>query len=51
MKDQTLADIDEKLVDAGIFLSEFTGRKLECITKFSECQDIVQWIRETTRGE
>ena len=51
MKDQTLADIDEKLVHAGRFLSEFTGCKLECITKFNECQDIVQWIRETTRGE
>ena len=51
MKDQTLADIDEKLVGAGRFLSEFAGRKLECITKFSECQDIVQWIRNTTKGE
>ena len=51
MKDQTLSDIDESLMSAGRFLSEFTGPKLECIKKFSECLDIIKWIRETTRGE
>ena len=51
MKDKTLANIDESLVGAGRFLSEFTDKKLECITKFNDCQDIVQWIRKTTKGE
>ena len=50
MKDQTLADIDD-MVGAGSFLSEFTGPKLECITKLSMCQDIVHWIKKTTEGD
>ena len=51
MKDQTLADINEELIGAGEFLSGFTGDKLECIEKFSKCQNIVQWIRDTTKGK
>lgn len=50
MKDQTLTGIDEQLLSDGKFLNEFTGHNLECITKFCECQDIVQWIRQTTAG-
>ena len=50
MKDQTLADINEQLVEAGQFLSEFTGERLECIQRFCQCQRIVEWIRSTTKG-
>ena len=50
MKDQTLADINDDLVEAGMFLSEFTGDKLECINRFCECKEIVDWIRNTTDG-
>ena len=50
MKDQTLANITEELVGTGKFLSEFTGDKLECVRKFSECQKIVEWIKKTTKG-
>ena len=50
MKDQTLANITEELVGTGKFLSEFTGDKLECVRKFSECQKIVEWIKATTKG-
>lgn len=47
---QTLGDINEELVSAGKFLSEFSGPKVECIKTFCDCQDIVQWIKETTSG-
>ena len=50
MKDQTLADVNNELVQAGEFLKEFTGEKLECINRFCECQEIVEWIRHTTKG-
>lgn len=49
---QTLGDIDEELVSAGEFLSRFSRPKVvECIKKFIDCQDIVQWIKETTAGK
>lgn len=49
---QTLGDIDEELVSAGEFLSRFSRPKvIECIRKFIDCQDIVQWIKETTAGK
>ena len=50
MKDQTLADINEQLVEASLFLSEFTRERLECIQRFCQCQKIVEWIRNTTKG-
>ena len=50
MKDQTLANISDQLVEAGEFLSEFTGERLECIRRFCECQNIVEWIRNTTKS-
>ena len=50
MKDQTLDAINRELVEAGQFLDEFTGEKLECIEQFCECQKIVQWIHDTTKG-
>ena len=50
MKDQTLADISDQLVEAGEFLSEFTGERVECLRRFCESQKIVEWIRNTTKG-
>ena len=50
MKDQTLAYVNETLVEAGQFLHEFTGDNLKCIQTFCECQKIVQWIQNTTKS-
>ena len=50
MKDQTLAYVNDELVQAGNFLRAFTGEKLECINRFCECKEIVEWIRKTTTG-
>ena len=50
MKDQTLAEINTGLVNAGEFLSHFTGENLECLREFCKSKDIVNWIRETTKG-
>ena len=51
MKNQTLDDINAECVEAGKFLSDFTGESMDCIKIFNECQMIVQWIRDTTEGE
>ena len=50
MKDQTLADINAELVKAGEFLSNYTGENLRCLETFCNSQNIVNWIRETTKG-
>ena len=50
MKYQTLADITDELVQAGRFLNTFTGERLQCIQCFCECQTIVKWIRNRTKG-
>jgi hypothetical protein len=49
MTDQKLSDINDDLIAAGKFLSEFTGDKLTCIGVFCKCQELVQWIRDTTK--
>lgn len=51
MTNQTLNDINAELVETGKFLSDFTGENMECIKVFTECQKIVQWIQDTTKGE
>ena len=50
MEDQTLADINTGLVKAGEFLSRFTEDNLKCLRKFCKSKNIVNWIRETTKG-
>ena len=51
MHDKTLKDMSDELVQAGDFLGEFTEERLHCLQCFCECQDIVEWIRKTTKGE
>ena len=48
---QTLVEIHDDQIDIGEFLNTFAGIKLMCIKKFIECQNIVQWIKETTTSE
>ena len=54
MKDQTLQVIDESLVGVGQFLQSFMigqhREKLRCLETFIMCQDVVQWLREVTKG-
>ena len=54
MKDQTLHVVDESLVGVGQFFKSFmTGQhreKLCCLETFITCQDVVQWLREVTKG-
>ena len=50
MKDQTLADISNKMIQAGQSLMHLKRDRLECIHQFCGCQSIVEWIRSTTKG-
>lgn len=52
MRDQTLQDVDETLIEAGKFLKDITCdyKKLECLRKFTQCPEVVAWINEVTEG-
>jgi hypothetical protein len=54
MDKRTLSDIDEELIEVGSFLENFTKdrskRKLECLKSFAACLDIVEWIRNESKG-
>jgi hypothetical protein len=45
----SLCDIHEDMVESGKFLSNFSEEQLDCIQKFSDCQEIVRWIQDTTK--
>ncbi len=53
MKDVTLASIDSKLVEAGHFLNDILDKKSrkECLEAFVECQDIIEWLRKSTKSK
>ena len=53
MRDQTLDDVDQSLVETGKFLQEFVSdsKKLECLQIFSKCLSMVNWIRKETKGK
>ena len=52
MKDQTLQDVDDSLIEAGRFLEDVARepRKVHCLERFAQCQDIVKWLKEVTKG-
>lgn len=52
MKDQTLGDVDDSLIDAGKFLEDVARepRKVHCLMRFAQCQDIVKWLQDVTKG-
>ena len=53
MRDQTLGDVDQSLVETGKFLQEFVSdsEKLECLQIFAKCLSMVNWIRKETKGK
>ena len=53
MKDQTLKDVSDKLVQVGEFLEELVKHpvRVECLRQFVECKHIVEWLREETNGQ
>ena len=52
MEDQTLQDVDDSLIEAGRFLEDVARepRKVRCLERFAQCQDIVKWLKEVTKG-
>ena len=51
-KDQPLEVIDQQAFKAGTFfwLYESDEKKSKCLEAFADCQKIVEWIREQTKG-
>ena len=52
MKDKPLEAIDASLIEAGDFLREVEGdrRKLHCLEIFADSLEVVEWIRNETKG-
>lgn len=50
IKEKTLGDINEEILESGNILTGISQDELKCIQKFNECQEIVWWIRDTTKG-
>jgi hypothetical protein len=50
---QTLAGVDEKLMQAGVFLEDIAKnpQKVDCLDTFARCKDIVKWLQKETKGE
>ena len=49
---KTLKDVDENLVQTGKSVMDLASddKRMECLKTFSECQDVVTWIRQITKG-
>ena len=52
MKDQTLKEVDDSLIDAGRFMEDVTKEpsKVQCLERFARCKDIVKWLKDVTKG-
>ena len=51
MKGQSLAEIDNTLISTGKFLQEFASEeKLSCLRTYSKCLDVVNWLKQNTKG-
>ena len=52
MKDQTLASVDENLIKTGKFLEDISSnrKKLDCLACFAQCQEVIIWLRDVTKG-
>ena len=52
-ENQTLSDVDDRLINTGKFLEDVANdpRKVNCLEMFAQCQDIVKWLKEETKGD
>ena len=52
MKDKPLGSVDQSLVDAGKFLGKVKEdrRRLDCLQVFADSKEVVDWIRNETKG-
>ena len=52
MKDQTLKDVDDTLIEAGKFMEDVAREpsKVQCLERFAKCKEIVEWLKRVTKG-
>ncbi len=52
-EDQTLATIDTGAVETGQFLKDIISNppKYKCLQTFSDCQEIIEWLKEFTQSK
>ena len=52
MKDKSLDVIDQSLINAGEFLGMVEGdkRRFDCLRTFADSLEVVEWIRNETKG-
>ena len=53
MKYQSLASIDENVVNTGNFLEEIINSsvKNKCLEAFRDCQEIILWLKDFTKSK
>lgn len=52
MEEETLSDIDQRLIEAKSFLERLRdNKKLDCLKKFGDCFNLINWIRDETNGK
>ncbi|MCG8625208.1 MAG: hypothetical protein MJE68_24825 [Proteobacteria bacterium] len=52
MKNQTLRDVDDRLIEAGRFMEDVAREpsKVQCLERFTRCKEIVEWLKRVTKG-
>ncbi len=53
MKDQTLGDVHDELIETGRFLKDIASdtHRLDCLKAFARCQNVVEWLKKVTKGK
>jgi hypothetical protein len=49
-KDQSINSLDDELLKAGDLLEEIDPRKQSCLRTFTDCFELVTWIKESIKG-
>ena len=50
-KDNAIKSVSDELLKAGKLLERITPTRRRCLMKFTECFELVTWLRESIKGK
>ncbi len=50
-KDKSINSVSDELLKAGKLLEKVTPRRQDCLTTFTNCFELVTWLRESIKGK
>ena len=50
-KDKSINSVSDELLEAGKLLEKVTPRRRSCLTTFTNCFELVIWLRESIKGK